>query len=626
MKDSLSKSGRREINATTDRQQHDSSSDQRAKGRKASQTANFRTKEKDIKSEERGGGSEDVKHDVPERITPREPQPSNSQRPSIPLSQTMAWNNQRSLADMLRNGKDNNGTHGKSSQSSKSISKKDSRSNATDVEDQHRGNAEDGGSSNSNVRAEEGTTQRESKRSSRAESDGLVLDTDALSDNSNSSSRESKAHLERQANQKKREDGDPVESKKAVANGGDCQNSVPNHDSKLKNLDTSKARSDSNGNGKKAVDDKRNEGVKSNPWKSQFSAAHKLRSIHAESETYVHSKKLDTEKRPKDLRPKVDNAADKGSEHEHSDHEPSQASSGKEHSRRSDGHTQVNGIMKVVNGDAREPNYADDSMTMAERAQFLTREIEVYVKEIKPSKRIRRIVNRLVDLVRKSVSSLWNGADVELFGSFSTGLCLKHSDVDLAVINAPPVPSHPPNVLPCPPPEHSTLRGLIRSLAAYLENRNWCKEIKTIDTAYMPVIKLRARPADVLETEQILENKKEVSEEEANFLVAVDITIMQRRCSSFPDGSVGPPVHFNGKDVHEMKKLFPVWKPGPPITAPSMYVHEHNGAMERDWIKLKLVQMPQLESLVRKALLRDKSLDFRNIIDCLFCHDSRCSF
>lgn len=596
MKDSLSKSGRKENNATTDRRHHDLGSDQKAKGRKASHTANFRAKEKDTKPEERRGGSEDVKREAGEHSVPREAQASNSQRPSISLSQTMAWNNQRSLADMLRNGKDDNGTHEDFSQSSKNAPNKDSRSSVTDVEEQYRESAEDRGYSSSNVKAEEGTTQKETRRSSRAE------DTGALTDSSNSSSRENKVHQEKQSSQKKREDTDAAESKKAVANGGDHQNSVFNHDStsKPKGLDTSKAHSDANGNGEKAADDKKDEPTKSNPWKSQFSAAHKLRNMHVEPETRAPSKKPDTEKRPKDSRPKVDNAAAKGSGHGRSDNEPSQASSGNEHSHRSDDHNQANGAVKVANGDIHEHNNADGSMAMAERAQFLTREIEVYVKKIKPSKRIRRIVNRLVDLVRKSVSSLWNGADVELFGSFSTGLCLKHSDVDLAVINAPPVPSHPPNVLPCPPPEHSTLRGLIRSLAAYLENKSWCKEIKTIDTAYMPVIKLRARPADVLENEQLLENKREVSEEEANFFVAVDITIMQRRCSSFPDGSIVPPVHFNGKDVHEMKKLFPAWKPGPPLTAPSMYVHEHNGAMERDWIKSKLIQMPQLESLVCK--------------------------
>lgn len=78
---------------------------------------------------------------------------------------------------------------------------------------------------------------------------------------------------------------------------------------------------------------------------------------------------------------------------------------------------------------------------------------------------------------------------LQIFGSFSTGLCLPHSDVDLAVVGAPPPPPELANV-----PGGRPLVPLIRELAAVLRTSPWLDTLTTIETASMPVIKLRCKP------------------------------------------------------------------------------------------------------------------------------------
>eukprot|EP00897_Mesotaenium_endlicherianum_P004874 jgi/Mesen1/4414/ME000225S03403 len=123
-------------------------------------------------------------------------------------------------------------------------------------------------------------------------------------------------------------------------------------------------------------------------------------------------------------------------------------------------------------------------------APAVHREILEYAEIARPSKEARLQAKTAVDLVRNVVQSLWEGSDVEVFGSFATGLALPNSDIDVAVVDAPPPP---------PSAEVMALSGarinapLVRDLAAVLRVQPWCESLYTIETARIPVIKLRCQ-------------------------------------------------------------------------------------------------------------------------------------
>ena len=95
---------------------------------------------------------------------------------------------------------------------------------------------------------------------------------------------------------------------------------------------------------------------------------------------------------------------------------------------------------------------------------------------------------RVLRLVANEVQALWGGSvQVELFGSWASGLQLASSDVDLLVCGAPLDLSAP---------------GALRALAESLTERcqSWLTCIKLVDTARVPVIKAAAvLPASVAE-------------------------------------------------------------------------------------------------------------------------------
>ncbi|CAI5475418.1 unnamed protein product, partial [Closterium sp. Yama58-4] len=138
------------------------------------------------------------------------------------------------------------------------------------------------------------------------------------------------------------------------------------------------------------------------------------------------------------------------------------------------------------------PAFPVPPAALLQNAAALHGEVLAYAEEVRPPREARVSAEQAVACVRRTVRSLWEGADVEVFGSFATGLALAHSDVDVAVINAPP----PPADLP----ELASLSGarisapLIRQLAAALKKQPWCESLHTIETARIPVIKLKCRP------------------------------------------------------------------------------------------------------------------------------------
>lgn len=165
---------------------------------------------------------------------------------------------------------------------------------------------------------------------------------------------------------------------------------------------------------------------------------------------------------------------------------------------------------------------------------------------------------------------------------------------------------------PPPPPELANVPGgrplvpLIRELAAALENSPWLDTLTTIETASMPVIKLRCKPnwggapeaaksstpdggglESEGEREGAAEEKRPEAEEDSEAgvsgsgdvsvrdseapAVAIDITIMGRR---------GQPI---GKDRSQE---------GPPPKS------QHNGASARQFVIERLRKLPGLAPLV----------------------------
>ncbi|CAK9272135.1 unnamed protein product [Sphagnum jensenii] len=124
--------------------------------------------------------------------------------------------------------------------------------------------------------------------------------------------------------------------------------------------------------------------------------------------------------------------------------------------------------------------------------EALHTEIVEFASMARPSPDARIRAETAVNCVREAVKQLWPSADVEVFGSFATGLCLPHSDVDVVVLDSPPPPDTP---------ETTALLGaralapLIRVLGTTLKEYEWCESLITIDSASMPVIKLRCRPS-----------------------------------------------------------------------------------------------------------------------------------
>lgn len=79
----------------------------------------------------------------------------------------------------------------------------------------------------------------------------------------------------------------------------------------------------------------------------------------------------------------------------------------------------------------------------------------------------------------------------QVFGSFATGLCLSHSDVDLVVIDESC--RAPISKLEIPTAERGPA-SLIRVLAELLRECSWCKGLTTVESAPIPVIRLNCKP------------------------------------------------------------------------------------------------------------------------------------
>ncbi|TDH68840.1 hypothetical protein CCR75_004315 [Bremia lactucae] len=87
-------------------------------------------------------------------------------------------------------------------------------------------------------------------------------------------------------------------------------------------------------------------------------------------------------------------------------------------------------------------------------------------------------IEQMIANVRSSVQSLWPQAKVETFGSYSTGIWLPSSDVDLVILNVVEV-------------NDSKLTAKhLRQLLNELKKKQWVDSLLCLDTAKMPVLKL----------------------------------------------------------------------------------------------------------------------------------------
>lgn len=97
--------------------------------------------------------------------------------------------------------------------------------------------------------------------------------------------------------------------------------------------------------------------------------------------------------------------------------------------------------------------------------------------------RQRGDVEALIRSLQDAVSSCWPGAVVEVYGSYSTGLWLPSSDIDVVITSGE-----------SPKPIDFGKRAVpLRKLARQLHGEAWVESITVIDSAAVPVLKLGAR-------------------------------------------------------------------------------------------------------------------------------------
>ncbi|EGZ29823.1 hypothetical protein PHYSODRAFT_466551 [Phytophthora sojae] len=87
-------------------------------------------------------------------------------------------------------------------------------------------------------------------------------------------------------------------------------------------------------------------------------------------------------------------------------------------------------------------------------------------------------IEQMIANVRASVLSLWPQSKVETFGSYSTGIWLPSSDVDLVILDVVDVND-----------SQLTAKHL-KELAKVLEKKKWVESLLVLDTAKVPVLKL----------------------------------------------------------------------------------------------------------------------------------------
>ncbi|XP_057867690.2 uncharacterized protein LOC131074957 isoform X1 [Cryptomeria japonica] len=168
-------------------------------------------------------------------------------------------------------------------------------------------------------------------------------------------------------------------------------------------------------------------------------------------------------------------------------------------------------------------------------------EIVQFAHNVRPSDAVYQQVQAAVECVRLEVKHCWPNKDIEVYGSFATGLCISQSDIDVVVVGCQ-------TALETTLEKEGTL-SLIRKLAKQLTGCSWCEGLYTIESAPIPVIKLNCNPTVV------------VSSNEGSCLepIAIDITIGGR--NGLTDKNIHSGVHareFVLHKLHQFPSLVPL--------------------------------------------------------------------
>lgn len=199
-----------------------------------------------------------------------------------------------------------------------------------------------------------------------------------------------------------------------------------------------------------------------------------------------------------------------------------------------------------------------------------------FARLTRPSAETQLHAEAAIDCVRKGVQMVWPEADVEVFGSFATGLCLQHSDVDLAVVGAPLLPSLESLSLA------QASAFLIRELASALEEYEWCESINVLDTASMPVLKCHCRPfVELMDSHMSTPS------------IAIDITIGGIRSSDSVQNL--PSTFMDSPDQ---------------VSSIGKFGTRHTGGTAREYVLQRIWDLPALAPLVLllKSFLHHKGL------------------
>lgn len=96
----------------------------------------------------------------------------------------------------------------------------------------------------------------------------------------------------------------------------------------------------------------------------------------------------------------------------------------------------------------------------------------------------------IINATRVSISTLWPGARVEVFGSFATGLSGPSSDIDLVVCG---VKEHYEQLLTGSVP----ISFALRTLTEHLQRESWVQTAELVESTAVPVIKIKAAFAEL---------------------------------------------------------------------------------------------------------------------------------
>lgn len=116
--------------------------------------------------------------------------------------------------------------------------------------------------------------------------------------------------------------------------------------------------------------------------------------------------------------------------------------------------------------------------------QDMTNALDKMVKERRPWQMA------IINATRVSISSLWPGARVEVYGSFATGLSGPSSDIDLVVCG---VKEHYEQLLTNSVP----IGFALRTLTDHLQRESWVQTVELVESTAVPVIKIKAAFAEL---------------------------------------------------------------------------------------------------------------------------------